>query len=80
MAYTLANKVCPDQTAPDELSDQGLLYSQKTTQCVTRAKWVNPLYAWYYFGHFENLRVLQKIFKTLQIPCHFLRYNVLDAH
>ena len=41
MSHTKSNKVYPDQTAPYELSDLGILYMQKTTQIVTRVEWVN---------------------------------------
>ena len=36
--HTLANKVYPDQTAPEELSDQGILYLQKTQKGDTRER------------------------------------------
>ena len=39
--HTQANKVYPDQAAPEELSGHGILYLQKTTRCVTRAEWIN---------------------------------------
>ena len=38
LSHAKAKKVYPDQTAPKELSDQDILYLQKTTQVITSAE------------------------------------------
>ena len=43
LGSNVGKKMYPDQTAPQELSDQGIFYLQKTTRVVTRAECVNSI-------------------------------------